>query len=421
MTQETLPPPKQPDVVKSSEIFRGDINDAVIKAQQMTGPEIDESWWSQNVGNDGSTEDILDRFDTAYAEEVAIGQPVNQEANPLPLRNEESEESMKTKVQKEEDSWEQYAPVGSAEYEQANQERIKDGKIKVVVLGEPDHSITLVASIKVDPETGQAISGHEYSPEAESTVDTQRAFEEYLATTKPEDRVVIYEGDERLVEDRNEAIQKASDSGLVQNLSNKENVPAISGEPTTQEVISVMEKLGINQEELLASRVTAGLEAQLASDEPDFIAGYISHQAAELGIEGFTDYTEAEKQAIVAEGRLDEIKAELSKKVETLLPALNNLYRPALNNRDLFVVEGDNIIINPAFNVDEVGQVSMRRLSWSGDNRINEIAKLGLEMRDRTIFHRILEKYRDGKSPFVVYGGSHVTTLQPALEAYTEN
>ena len=420
MITETLPQPKKPDVAKSAELYRGDINDAVIRAQQITGPEIDEPWWKKNVGNDGSTEDILERFDAAYEEDVASIQ-LEQESSQIPRGDQETRGSIKIEAQKEEDSWEQYAPIGSALYEQSNQERIKDGKIKVVELGRTDHSITLVASVKVDPETGKAISGHEYNPEAESMADTQKAFEEYLAKTKPEDRVVIYEGDERLVEDRNEAIQKAADSGLVQNLASEENIPAISGEPSTLEMISVMERLGIKREELLAFRVAVGLETQMSSGEPDFIAGYINHQAAELGIDGFTDYTETEKQAIVAEGRLDEIKTELVKKVETLLPSLNKLYRPALDNKDLFVFDGDNIIINPEFNLNVIGQICMDKLNWNGDNRINEVAKFSMEMRDRTIFHRIIETYRDGKSSFVVYGGSHVMTIQPALEAYIGN
>ncbi len=70
---EQLPPnptPEQganmPDIPKSREIFKGDINDAVIQAQLQTGVEIDDSFWFSQVGNDGSTESILDRFDAAY-------------------------------------------------------------------------------------------------------------------------------------------------------------------------------------------------------------------------------------------------------------------------------------------------------------------------------------------------------------------
>jgi hypothetical protein len=47
-------------------LFRGDINDAVIRVQRITGVNINPSWWNANVGNDGTTEQILDRFDKAY-------------------------------------------------------------------------------------------------------------------------------------------------------------------------------------------------------------------------------------------------------------------------------------------------------------------------------------------------------------------
>jgi hypothetical protein len=38
MSIETIPQSNQPDIAKSAELYRGDINDAVIKAQQITGP-----------------------------------------------------------------------------------------------------------------------------------------------------------------------------------------------------------------------------------------------------------------------------------------------------------------------------------------------------------------------------------------------
>lgn len=59
--------PKQ-HVPKSRELFNGDINDAVIGAQRAIGKEISPQWWIDKVGNNGSTESILDRFDVAYAE-----------------------------------------------------------------------------------------------------------------------------------------------------------------------------------------------------------------------------------------------------------------------------------------------------------------------------------------------------------------
>jgi hypothetical protein len=53
-------------IPKAKQLFRGDINDAVIRVQKTTGVSIDPSWWNANVGNGGSTESILERFDRAY-------------------------------------------------------------------------------------------------------------------------------------------------------------------------------------------------------------------------------------------------------------------------------------------------------------------------------------------------------------------
>lgn len=308
--------------------------------------------------------------------------------------------------------------IGSNEYEQANQERIKDARIEVDVIGNEEHSITLVASINVDSETGRSVSGHEYRPEAESMRDTEAAWSEYIANTPPEQRIVVYEGDKRVFKDRDEAIRKAADSGLVQHLADKEHVPAVSGEPTNEEVITSMEKLGVSREELLALHVARGLGAHLSGQEPDFIAGYINYQAASLGVEGFSDYSDTERQAIVAKGRLDEVKAELNTKVAALLPALNNLYRENLDDRELFVIKNDSVAINPEFADTDIYRITMDKLSWDGSSRLNEVARLNLEMRDKVIFHRIIETYDSGKSPFVVYGGSHIVTLKPAVRAY---
>lgn len=344
----------------------------------------------------------------------------SSETNPvLDETTETADNKTEMQRQSEEAAWKHYVPIGSAEYEQANNERIKDGKVKVVTVGTGDQSVTMVASIKVDPKTGKAISGHENHPEAQSMQDTEAAFANYLAATPPEQRLVIYEGDKRVFEDRDEAITKAADSGLAQYLAAKEQIETMSAEPIEAEKLEVMEKLGVSREELLALSVAQGLESHFASGEADFLAGYINHQAASLGIEGFHEFSEAEKQEIVASGKLDQVKDELNKKVaDNLLPALNAIYRPALEDKDLFVItDSGQVAINPEF-ADAIATVSMDKLNWSGSHRINEVAKLSMEMRDRVIFHRILEAYDNHKRPFVVYGGSHIVTLQPALEAY---
>jgi len=374
------PQPEQagvmPDIPRSREMFRGDINGAVIQTQLSTG--VDET---EDAGHNG--------------------EDMNR--------------------QKEVVAWESYVPIGSNAYKQANAKRIEGGKIEVDELGDKKHSITLVASVKVDPETGQAISGHENRPDAESMRDTAQAFADYLAATPAEQRFVVYEGDKRVFDNRDEAITKAADSGLVQHLAAKEHIPTVSGEPTEAETTAIMERLGVNQKELLALYVARGLESQLTNGEADFLAGYIYSQAARLDMEGFHNYSESEKQEILASGKLDELKAELNQKVSELLPTLNELYRPNLDSKDLLVAAEDGSIgVNPEF-ADNIAEITMDRLNWSGEHRLNEVAKLSMEMRDRVIFHRVLEAYNSGKNPFVVYGGSHIVTLKPALQAYSES
>ncbi len=62
-------------VPKAKKLFRGDINDAVIRVQQQTGVHINPGWWNQHVGNGGTTDQILERFDKAYEEELKSKQP----------------------------------------------------------------------------------------------------------------------------------------------------------------------------------------------------------------------------------------------------------------------------------------------------------------------------------------------------------
>ena len=65
-------------IPKARELYQGSINAAVIQVQQLTGVEITPQWWEKNVGSEGSTESILDRFDTAYAKEFASKIQENQ-------------------------------------------------------------------------------------------------------------------------------------------------------------------------------------------------------------------------------------------------------------------------------------------------------------------------------------------------------
>ena len=59
------------NIPKARQLYKGDVNQAVIEVQKITGVHITPDWWNTNVGNNGTAKEILDRFDKAYATFVA--------------------------------------------------------------------------------------------------------------------------------------------------------------------------------------------------------------------------------------------------------------------------------------------------------------------------------------------------------------
>ncbi len=68
--KETEKMEQKTPIPKAIDLYQGDINDAVIHVQRATGEEISPAWWDANIGNYGTTEEILHRFDAAYHEEM---------------------------------------------------------------------------------------------------------------------------------------------------------------------------------------------------------------------------------------------------------------------------------------------------------------------------------------------------------------
>jgi hypothetical protein len=320
--------------------------------------------------------------------------------------------------EREERAWTRYRPIGGVEYEAANDPRKESGVVQVAVIGTPEHNITTVAAIRVDPNTGEGANGHEYNPSAQSMSDTETAYAEWRSRTPTEKQAVIYEGDERIIGDRDEAIRQATDSGLVQHLANRDRVPLVRGESLIAEEIATMLAHGVTHEEAAALLVARNMANWDMTNSLD-LGSQIHYQAAVAGVTGFHKYSEAEKRSLLEVGRGEEAVTEMATQTQQLIPVLNELYASALEGNDLFLVSDGAIRLNPQF-ANNVTEISMGSLSWNGSNRINEIAKLDIEVRDRAIFRNILREYDQGRSPFVDYGGSHIVCLELALRAYVE-
>jgi hypothetical protein len=104
--------------------------------------------------------------------------------------------------------------------------------------------------------------------------ETEAAFTDYIAQTSPDERLVVYEGDERLFSDKREAIEKATDSGLAQYLAHEAGTPTRRGEPTIEEEYQAMLARGVTKDEFIALDVVRGIQAALTTDEAHAISGF---------------------------------------------------------------------------------------------------------------------------------------------------
>ncbi len=310
-----------------------------------------------------------------------------------------------------------YRHIGSPNYTIANEERAAGAALMVHELGSDQHRMTLVASIALDGQTKQAISGHESNPRAQSMKDLETAFQSWMVSTSDDKRIVIYEGDKRIYTDRDQAIIQARDSGLAQFLAHIHTVPSISGEASHRLIAQEMKHSGVRPVELAAFYVVRSLPYE-ASDTEWNIVGNVYYQTMLACLEGFREFTDSEKITIMQSNKLPKLQNRMKIQVQPIIAEVNRLFMPALGGHKLFDIRHDSITLSPEFKgLDKLAR-AVNYLSLDGSERIYEIARINIEVRDRALFKKIITTYDSGECPFVVYGGSHIVCLEPALRTY---
>lgn len=438
-----LSPEKQTqpsELPKSREIFTGDINDAVITVQQITGFEITPEWWANEVGNEGPTEDILDRFDTAFEKFVhhEKGFDTDEDANVLqysveqeadnqlaefdatvpegpdkPYLREEFIDALAEHLKEkyflaaETDSvFSEYTGYDDV-YRLRNEERAKTGRVKVAHYGNDE--ITTVASINVDPVTGEAINGHDHRPEAISHKETEAAWQEYLLATPETERFVIFEGEPDFSRSRDEAIVARSDSGLLQFMARESDIPresVISGDPDADYARLELQKRGFSPEDIKLYELVRHLSHDPKHKSEDLNLELYG-AAALVGVEGFAPLTEEQKVELrtQADG-IHTLRAQAAELAQDLNKKFEELGLP-------------QFIISTEGEVQYESQ-ALEALNKSWDPRseglLADIQRASLEIRDKYLFEQIVAAREQGKKPFVVFGGSHISALEPALE-----
>jgi hypothetical protein len=317
-------------------------------------------------------------------------------------------------------AWEHYRPIGSSGYEAANIHRIDHPAIEIFDHGNTEHSLTMIATIAVDPTTGEAISGHEIDPEAQSMQDIEKRLRTWAAETPLGKQLIVYEGDERQFEDRDDAIMNAQDSGFVQYLAKLHKIASCSGEAPYPDVAERMLHQGVSEIELASLYIIRGVQYAVIDSEWGLV-GYIYHQCVLAGMSGFDPIIEDDKALIVANGTLADMQQQMKVQILPVAEYINTVCRTALGGHDFFAVDDNSIAIGSAINNPETFEQYIERLSWKGTERINEIARINMVVRDQALVTILLSMYEAGTCPFAVYGGSHIICIEPVIAAYIDN
>ncbi len=365
------------------------------------------------------------------------GKTIYDELAQIAASNRE-EIGMKEEAEKRDQAFQKYAPYQSEYYIRVNQERVDAAntpahqKIKVDIFG--DGAVTMIAQInteKLDPdpdlpakdqiEEGKVIDGHDYNPEAQSHQELEAGFAKWFAETPPEQRVIVFEGNKATAEQlstRKNAIEGRGDSGLIQFLAKEAGVEVVQAEVDNTIQAQRMEAEGISRE-TSALFFTLRNFAAAYNDEPvpDDLSMYLYAELANSLVNGIELIPEAQQQSYQDDpAKLKQLKD----KVAAFVPGWNETLQasglPVLEVRpdgSIGFVEDERFAEGVSNN-----QVGRGASPDEESTPLEEVGRTNIILRDQQIFESIVDATKAGKKPFVVYGGSHVVSLEPVLEEY---
>ncbi len=321
-----------------------------------------------------------------------------------------------------------YADYNSAYYKEVNKARVAAAEtpghmhVKINSFGEGD--VTMIAQIKVDSD-GKVRDGHDLNPEAQSMREVELAWQHYLETTPREQQLVIFEGlpmEKEFTSSRTAAIQARGDGGLLQYLAQESHVEARTVELTNAEQARLMEAHGVSREDSALFFTLRSLAAKYDEGKnplPDDIAMEFYPALAELGLGGIKAIPEEvkgeyEKDPVLMKTLKDQVAPFVAHWDEVLsasgLPRLVIRADGGIGFEDIQQGEESKKVTHA-----DIGKA----IHALGGTPLKDIGLINMrEARDKVIFEKTVDAVNEGKRPFIVFGGSHVVSLEPVMEEY---
>lgn len=313
-------------------------------------------------------------------------------------------------------AWTKYADLNSREYADIHDRLQATEHVTPLRYEQGDQSVTLIASRNHGPN-GEPLGNHDYNPGSTYHTDLDTVFEHYLGSTPAVQRIGIVEGTRRVSTTRDEAIRNGSESGHLDFAAAQNGMEIISGEPNEAELHQELFKAGVSKTELAALYTAWSLgsvvrrEGSLENLGPHIIAKARQAELFDIQLP-----TEDERSRMTPE-QITGLLGELNAEAINLVPQLNVV----LGKEWFGVKEGKPVLNLPdETQANDVALESAMADAWwpNRPGRVNEVCGLANDLRDKHLFRLVADQIKQGKSPIVPFGSTHVARLKPCFDVY---
>lgn len=291
-----------------------------------------------------------------------------------------------------------------------------------------------------DPETGlielnyQAEDGTPitvFGTEHRYDVDDPEIIylDKFVRSIPPDSKTVIilegqYGNAQDLPEDPAEAIKVAGgEFGYMASLAKQQGVEFVPGEPDPHDTAEqiLRERPDITRDDIALHYGLKTLEPLFREKKSlpvDEIAPYIHHSvgiAGDAGVGGWAEHPTSREEVL---GLSEEQKTEIVAEMPDIVQKLNAQFEKLRPDVQLLDLQPDGTLrLLHDLGKQPVAWDPAPEVSGQSATVITEISRLDMLMRDRHTFRLIQRVLEQGQEPVVAVGNSHVTTLQPALDA----
>lgn len=204
-----------------------------------------------------------------------------------------------------------------------------------------------------------------------------------------------------------EAVAASGEMGAVSYMAYEKGVEVVSPEVKTEEVVEKLKAQGVPTDRVALFYTLRAMPNVISQGKIDELPRHVYHAQLVAGAEWVQPLTNEEEQRIILEP--EEAKRKGEEVLKACIPKLNGAMQ-AVNGQNVFDEATGQILISE----DELTELTSPR-SEKFDTPLNQISRVDNETRDDYLLDEIHKATENGKSPLVVFGGTHALKVNPAL------